>query len=189
MTTTNSANLLGQRTQLLIILLLPLVVLASSTLLYFTHWLHPEQTSNRGFLLTPVLALTDLGLPQSPISQQRQWQLVQYSPQCEQSCQQRLHQQQQIHMALGKYQPRLRRVLLTNSAEPVATEPYAASLAQAPALISSGLKARIPPEHLQDNPVFVVDPFGNIMLYFTSVHDYRAQLSDLKKLLKNSTIG
>ena len=55
--------------------------------------------------------------------------------------------------------------------------------------LSAELLSRIPAADLADDIVFVADPFGNIMLYFTNAHDYRAQISDLKKLLKLSTIG
>jgi hypothetical protein len=55
--------------------------------------------------------------------------------------------------------------------------------------LSNKVRGRIPMAHLSDDPIFVVDPFGNIMLYFTSEHDYKSQMSDIKKLLKLSTIG
>jgi len=41
----------------------------------------------------------------------------------------------------------------------------------------------------QQNYVFIVDPLGNIPLYFTPENSFRDQLGDLKKLLKLSTIG
>ncbi|EAR09803.1 hypothetical protein [Reinekea blandensis] len=180
------------KTQLLIILLTPILVVISSSALYFSGWLIPEETSNNGTLLDPVLSVTDFGLAPVEITDERQWQLIQFSPNCTQACLDKVYTQRQMHIALGKYQPRIQRVLMTN------TDVSAALGTEYPQLNTSGVRmsdlsqalvSRVPANDLTDHPVFVVDPFGNIMLYFTSEHDYKAQMSDLKKLLKNSTIG
>ncbi|WP_196158918.1 hypothetical protein [Reinekea sp. G2M2-21] len=180
------------RTQLLIILLTPILVVVSSTLLYFSGWLIPDERSNNGVLLTPVLSVTDLGFPEVTITQDRQWQLIQFSPNCGQSCLDKIYEQRQMHIALGKLQPRIQRVLITQtdvSAQLGNEYPSLSISAFRAQALTDALKSRIPPQHLTDNPVFVADPFGNIMLYFTHEQDYKAQMSDLKKLLKNSTIG
>lgn len=180
------------KTQLLIILLTPILVVISSSALYFSGWLIPDETSNNGILLDPVLSVTDFGLPPVPITDERQWQLIQFSPNCTQSCLDNVLNQRQMHIALGKYQPRIQRVLLTNtdvSAALGADYPLLSTESVQMSALTQALVSRIPPSALTDNPTFVVDPFGNVMLYFTSEHDYKAQMSDLKKLLKNSTIG
>lgn len=180
------------RTQLLIILLTPFLVLITSSALYFSGWLLPDETSNNGVLLSPVLSVTDLGLPETEITDERQWRLIQLSPNCTQGCLDKVYNQRQMHIALGKYQPRIQRVLLTNtdvSAALAGEYPNLNTQNVSPGAFSGELISRIPPDDLTDHPVFVVDPFGNVMLYFTSEHDYRDQISDLKQLLKNSTIG
>lgn len=180
------------KAQLLIILLTPILVVISSSALYFSGWLIPDETSNHGTLLDPVLSVTDFGLPPVEITDERQWQLIQFSPNCTQTCLDKVYTQRQMHIALGKYQPRIQRVLMTNtdvSSALASDYPLLTTTAVQMTAITQALASRIPPEDLTDNPVFVVDPFGNVMLYFTSEHDYKAQMSDLKKLLKNSTIG
>jgi hypothetical protein len=187
-----SSNVQYNRTQLIIILLIPILVVLSSTGLYFSGWLMPEGTSNKGILLDPVLSVTDFGIPEKEITQDRQWQLIQFSPNCTQACLEKALEQRQMHIALGKLQPRIQRVLLTNTSVASTLGGDYPNLAVSSidlSVLSNNLKGRVPPNHLMDNPIFVVDPFGNIMLYFTSEHDYKAQMSDLKKLLKNSTIG
>lgn len=180
------------RVQLLVILLTPILVVVSSSLLYFSGILMPDERSNNGVLLTPVLSVTDFGLPEVEITQDRQWQLIQYSPNCDQICLDKATEQRQIHIALGKRQPRIQRVLLT---ETDVTEALSSEFPQLEVdqlnmgAMSSAVVSRIPAEVLADNPVFVADPFGNIMLYFTRDHDYKAQISDIKKLLNLSTIG
>lgn len=180
------------RVQLLVILLTPIIVVVSSTLLYFSGILMPDERSNNGILLTPVLSVTDFGLPEVEITQDRQWQVIQFSPNCSEACLEKAIEQRQIHISLGKRQPRLQRVLLTE------TDVTAALGEEFPLLkvdqlntgaLSSALLSRIPADVLADNPIFIADPFGNVMLYFTREHDYRAQISDIKKLLNLSTIG
>lgn len=191
-TETAVSNVQYSRTQLLVILLTPIIVVVSSTALYFSGWLMPKESSNNGILLDPVLSVTDFGLPEVTITQDRQWRIIQFSPQCETACLEKIHGQRQMHIALGKLQPRITRVLLTSSnlEASLATDyPNLDIESFNAANLSNRVRARIPMAHLSDNPVFVVDPFGNIMLYFTSEHDYKSQMSDLKKLLKLSTIG
>jgi len=180
------------RTQLLIILLTPLLVLLASTALYFSGLLLPDETSNKGVLLTPVLSVTDLGFPEVVIGTERHWTLIQLSPVCAERCGQRLYEQRQMHIALGKLESRIERVLLTESSlgqDQAADYPRLQVRNLAASALSPAVLSRIPAADLADDIVFVADPFGNIMLYFTRAHDYRAQISDLKKLLKLSTIG
>ncbi|WP_320827160.1 hypothetical protein [Reinekea sp.] len=180
------------RTQLLIILITPLLVLLASTALYFSGLLLPDETSNKGVLLTPVLSVTDLGYPEVVIGTERHWTLIQLSPVCADSCGERLYEQRQMHIALGKLESRIERVLLTETPlgqDEAALYPRLQVRTLASDAVSAALRSRIPAADLADDIVFVADPFGNIMLYFTNAHDYRAQISDLKKLLKLSTIG
>ena len=180
------------RAQLLIILLTPILVMVSSTLLYFSGWLLPDERSNNGILLSPVLSVTDLGLPAIEITQDRHWQLIQFSPTCTQACFDKMYEQRQMHIALGKLQPRIQRVIISQSdlSDKLRSDyPNLTAVSFDASALSDALKARIPATSLTGNPIFVADPFGNIMLYFTDEHDYKAQIQDLKKLLKLSTIG
>lgn len=180
------------RAQLLIILLTPILVVLSSTALYFSGWLMPNERSNNGILLQPVLSVTDLGLPAVEITQDRQWRIIQLSENCASSCEEKMFEQRQMHIALGKLQPRLQRVLLTATpAESLAFDdfPNLEVVSFQSNQLTAAITQRIPAAELEQNPVFVADPFGNIMLYFNASHDYKAQMSDLKKLLKLSTIG
>lgn len=188
-TETASAPVQYSRVQLLIILLTPLIVVMSSTALYFSGWLMPDGRSNNGVLLDPVLSVTDFGLPEIIISQDRQWQLIQFSPNCEASCVDKIASQQQMHIALGKLQPRIQRVLVTQTNASFIDYPRLAVKTLNLNAVNAQLATRIPPAVLAQDPIFVADPFGNIMLYFTNEHDYKAQMTDLKKLLKLSTIG
>lgn len=163
--------------QLYIVLLTPLVVILSSTLLYFSGWVQPTDTVNQGALIQPPVDIADTHL----VKEDRYWWLVTSSLDgCDAACEEQLFWVQQVHIALGKESTRVRRHLLTH--EPVALQQ------EYPGLIeSTGNLAPL----TQDNPVqlFVVDPLGNVMMKFDDEHRYEQVLKDLKTLLKRSSIG
>lgn len=180
------------RLQLLIILLTPLIVMASATGLYYSGWLVPDSRVNRGVLLDPVLQLADLGLDIDAVNPERQWLMVQTSFDCQQSCLERVHTQRQIHVSLGKDEPRMKRLLLTSTpglngleseypgldVQQHQSQDYGATLLE-----------RVPADFGARDFIFIVDPLGNVPLYFTPGNDYKDQLADIETLLDLSTIG
>lgn len=180
------------RLQLLIILLTPLIVMASATGLYYSGWLVPDARVNRGVLLDPVLQLSDLGLDIESVNPERQWLMVQTSFDCQQECLDRVHTQRQIHVSLGKDEPRMKRLLLTTTPglkELEQNYPGLSVVQQADTAYSSTLRNRVPVDFDRRDFVFIVDPLGNVPLYFTPDNDYKDQLADLETLLDLSTIG
>lgn len=183
------------RAQLYIILLTPLIVMASSTWLYYSGILMPKGTTSEGLLLSPVVSVTEFGFPEPVIASgsERQWLMIQVSPECLSDCAEQAYIQRQIHVALGKYQSRMTRVLLTDNATQASAlvEQYPGLVTQAVPVggFSADLLERVPANVLNNNAVFISDPFGNVMLYFTPDHNYKQQIKDIKKLLKLSTIG
>lgn len=180
------------KVQLLVILLTPLLVMAASTGLFFSGWLTPDERVNKGILIDPVLNISDLGLDAERVNPDRQWLLVQTSAECTAQCQEQVYTQRQIHIALGKYQPRVHRVLLAEGDDLTAISdeyPALTLVEQSAGAYSEALRNRIPVQFRQRNYVFLVDPLGNVPLYFTPENNYKDQLTDIKKLLKLSTIG
>lgn len=176
--------------QMLVILLTPLLVMASSTLLYFSGWLTPDERVNKGILLTPVLQLEDLGLKLESVNPDRQWLMVQTSASCQAECEQQVYLQRQTHVALGKNEPRMKRLLLsrTTGLEGL-TEQYPGLELHPLTDVSDAFREQVPAQFSDQNYVFIVDPLGNIPLYFAPGNTFKDQLDDLKKLLKLSTIG
>jgi hypothetical protein len=188
--TGSSANY--SRLQLLIILLTPLIVMASATGLYYSGWLVPDTRVNRGVLLEPVLQLADFGLDMAEVNPERQWLMVQTSVDCQQSCLERVHTQRQIHVSLGKDEPRMKRLLLTATPGLSNLEreyPGLQVQPHQPQDYSAALLERVPPDFGARDFVFIVDPLGNVPLYFTPGNDYKDQLADMETLLDLSTIG
>ncbi|MDX1268565.1 MAG: hypothetical protein R3311_14460 [Oceanisphaera sp.] len=176
--------------QMLVILLTPLLVMASSTLLYFSGWLTPDERVNKGILLTPVLQLDDLGLTVDSVNPDRQWLMVQTSANCQADCEQQVYLQRQTHVALGKNEPRMKRLLLsrTTGLEGL-TEQYPGLELHPLTAVSEAFRQQVPAQFSDQNYVFIVDPLGNIPLYFTPENTFNDQMDDLKKLLKLSKIG
>lgn len=178
------------KVQMLVILLTPLLVMASSTLLYVSGWLTPDERVNKGILLTPVLQLNDLGLDLETVNPDRQWMMVQTSANCSADCEQQVYLQRQTHVALGKNEPRMKRLLLSRSTGLTGlTEQYPGLEVLPLTSVSDTFREQVPAQFSEQNYVFIVDPLGNIPLYFTPENTFNDQLDDLKKLLKLSTIG
>ncbi|TGG91520.1 hypothetical protein E4656_15940 [Natronospirillum operosum] len=163
--------------QLWIVLLTPLVVILASTLLFYSGWLHPEDTTNKGELISPPLDISALGLEQDD---RRWWLLTASTAGCDAVCEEQLYWVQQIHIRLGRESPRVSRSLLT--AEPVALSQEFPGLHE-----RQGNLDALP----MDEPVqlFVVDPNGNVMMKFNSDNSYEDVLDDINTLLSRSTIG
>ena len=163
--------------QLWIVLLTPLLVILASTGLYYSGWLHPEGTTNKGELIMPPVDVSAVGIEDL----ERQWWMMTVSANgCDDACEQKLFWVQQVHIRLGRESPRVSRMLLTEG--PVSlNEEY-------PGLVErQGELQALPMEGpLQ---LFIVDPNGNIMMKFDADSPYEDVLDDMNKLLSRSTIG
>ena len=118
---------------------------------------------------------------------------------CEDLCAERLYVTRQIHIALGKEFNRVQRVMLSDIAvagmtivkEGVARD-FLGFLGESdrglvPFAVEPGmLETSFPEISTQPNQWFLVDPSGWIMMRFEDDLDFKAVISDLKFLLKNS---
>ena len=172
----------------------------------------PAGTTNQGTLMLPPLHVDELGLEDWSGSSmdyqdaQGLWTLIMVGDgSCGERCENALYLTRQVHIALGKDASRVQRYYaeLASSMD----EKLAASLAeQHPRLVTVHLDRARFVEYINamanaqdlgfnaqtlvdDSYVFVADPLGNIMLYFTSGNTGKEILKDLKKLLKNSKVG
>src|SRR5690554_7916186 len=81
--------------QLYVVLLTPLIVILSSTLLYFSGWVQPNDTVNHGALIQPPVDVTDVEL----VKDDRYWWLVTSSMDgCSADCEEQLFWVQQVHI-------------------------------------------------------------------------------------------
>lgn len=200
-TRARSAN---RRDLFLIIGMLVLVVAASTALYTATQKGVIDLpsllgTKNKGELVTPPLAIADLSLrdadghPFDYAAESKRWTLlVPAIGGCEDACEQALYLSRQVDIALGRDANRARRYLVTTD------WPLSPTLQQQLRDQHADIKVlRADPMELQryldqvdvgDEPprLYVVDPYGWLMMYYSAQHEGHAVLDDLKFLIKNA---
>lgn len=163
--------------QLWVVLLTPLLVIIVSSVLYYSGWLHPTTTTNKGELIMPPLASSDV----IEGDHARSWWLVTVNEgPCNEACMDTLFWLQQIHIRLGREGTRVSRMLLTN--QPVGVHDEYPGLQY-----FTGRLELLPTDH--NAQVFIMDPNGNIMMKFPADMPFTEIHDDLNKLLSRSTIG
>ena len=149
--------------------------------------------SNHGALLEPIINL-DEALPDSALYEQREggWLLLYADGDaCADACRQALYTIRQSRKMLGKEMDRVKRVFLHGT-----TLPDTVFLAaEHPGLITiedaslSGLLENKRPQELPAGGFYLIDPLGNLVLYFRPDIEPSDMVSDIKRLLKLSRIG
>jgi cytochrome oxidase Cu insertion factor (SCO1/SenC/PrrC family) len=165
------------------------VPLMIAIVMYFNLWAVPDGRTNFGQLLLPpnqlqqVQLLDENEMPWSQEEAEKRWLVVYLtSNNCDKSCQEATHLLRQINIALGKEAHRVTRLLVQQ------TGAFNAQLQQEyPALIQ--LTSSATEVFKKGQGIYLVDPLGNIMMYYSKNFVGKELLKDLKKLLKNSNIG
>ncbi len=182
------------RAQFLLIAAVFLGPLALATWLYFGGQdLTPSSRTNNGALLQPIVSLVD-ALPGSPLHTHNDgyWVLLYANESiCDDACAHSLYTLRQSRLMLGKEMDRLVRVFLHGD-----TAPDTVLLAEGHkglvTLQDSGLKDLLDnkkPTDLEAGGYYLVDPLGNLVLYFRPDIDPSAMVEDIKHLLELSRIG
>lgn len=155
-------------------------------------------TSNRGTLVSPPLALTELemrvelaGVPDYTALPPMWSLLVVIDGACDDACRQHLYQTRQVRIALGKETNRVRRLLLVGAErielglrEWLQREHDDLLILHAPADQVARLRAEV--GGVVQPAYFIVDPQGWLMMAYSSWQDPRDLLTDMKFLLKYS---
>jgi cytochrome oxidase Cu insertion factor (SCO1/SenC/PrrC family) len=163
-----------------------LVPLVAAFLLYqSSRSSAPWSTTNRGVLMNPIVAVTDLGLTANDnavsLNASGNWWLVTVADgACGDDCQHALHQLRQLHVLLGRDASRVKRGLVELGAIQANV-----SLLQAYA----ELGGFVGPTHALPDGVYIIDPLGNVVLRYPYADAGKPVLEDLKQLLKVSHIG
>ena len=155
--------------------------------------LQPDSRTNKGELLEPIIALPEV-LPGSPLLEQLdgQWSLVHVNTgPCDDACKQAIYTLRQSRLMLGSDMERLQRVLLRAESAPdtvVLGEEYAGTITLVDDALS-GLLLGKRPISVTAGGYYLVDPLGNLVMYFPPELDPSAMVKDIEHLLELSRIG
>jgi len=182
------------RVQLVLVAAVFLGPLALAAWLYFAgQELTPAGRTNNGALLEPIVNLVQV-LPGSPLNAvgDGYWSLVYANPAaCDESCENALYTLRQSRLMLGKEMDRLVRVFLHGDSAPdtvLLAEEHEGLITLQDSSLNDLLENKKPAE-LERGGYFLVDPLGNLVLYFHPDIDPSAMVEDIKHLLELSRIG
>lgn len=192
------------------IVLLALIFLAPTFVALVMHnvsdggW-KPDVTTNSGALVHPARPLelpADIVHGDKPLADylQGKWTLVYLGgADCDDACKSSLYKMRQARTAQNEHMKRVQRLYVYEGGPlPEAVTAYLAS--EQPQLdrvqLAPAQFAKLAEFFVIDDTkvrdagrVYIVDPFGNLMMYYPPDADPRGLLKDLKKLLKYSRIG
>ncbi|MCH7835207.1 MAG: hypothetical protein IH911_09060 [Proteobacteria bacterium] len=168
--------------------------------LIFAVWLYfaggliqPSARSNHGALLEPILNLND-ELPDSKVHDVGEggWLLLYASrDQCGDACHDALFTIRQSRLLLGKDMDRIKRVFLHGDITPdtlcLADEHKGLVMIEDAEL--HGVLTNKKPAGLPAGGYYLIDPFGNLVMYFGPDIDPRDMVDDIGHLLRLSRIG
>lgn len=155
--------------------------------------LQPAGRTNKGELLEPIIALPEI-LPESPPLERLtgQWSLIHVNTgSCGDACQQAIYTLRQSRLMLGSDMDRMNRVLLRVESAPdtvVLGEEYAGTITLVDNALSELLLGKRPIS-VAAGGYFLVDPLGNLVMYFPPELDPSAMVEDIEHLLELSRIG
>jgi len=190
----------GQLQALLLMLVVALPMIAAYTI-YHTGWGMPDGTVNKGTLLAPPVAISEL----TPTEQGKPWDLTQEPKRwryvlpgnatCDKTCLDNLYLTRQVHIRLNEKADRVERIYLLLD-EALSPELAAHIKEQHPLLRvmtvkRSELNQALEGSNFSDDPVaagryFLMDQEGFLMLAYTPKDTGGEILKDVKKMLKTS---
>jgi cytochrome oxidase Cu insertion factor (SCO1/SenC/PrrC family) len=196
-----------QRRILIGVALMFFAPLALSFYLYYGKYWHPGGRVNAGELVDPARPLPALTLPLvSPVpgsgAQQTNPQFLKgkwtflYVQQgrCDDECRRHLYDTRQVRLALDHDMDRVQRIFIGDSdccdlKELLAAHPDLIAIHSSPA--DEPLLALLPERSGASNShrVYLIDPLGNLMMFYAADAKPKGMLEDMKRLLRLSSIG
>jgi cytochrome oxidase Cu insertion factor (SCO1/SenC/PrrC family) len=177
--------------------------LALAWLLYLGKpgWL-PSGKVNQGELIVPAKPLPELTLQtldNEAFALKRlhgRWTLLAVAAaECAAECERKLYNMRQVRTALGKDMGRAQRVLLALNPAALGNLPHLRQeyegtwlLSGAPELMQALLR-ELEPAAAPADKIYLIDPLGNLMMYYPADANPKGILKDLTRLLKISQIG
>jgi cytochrome oxidase Cu insertion factor (SCO1/SenC/PrrC family) len=190
-----------QRRILIGVALMFFAPLGLSFYLYYGKDWHPGGRVNAGTLIEPPRPLPSLALPlavsgeTNPQFLKVKWTFL-YLQQgrCDDECHRHLYDTRQVRLALDREMNRVQRVFIGDSdccdlKELQAAHPDLLTIRSSPA--DEPLLALLPMDSAAVNShrVYLIDPLGNLMMFYAPEAKSKGMLEDMKRLLRLSSIG
>lgn len=182
------------RPQLVLVALVFILPLAAAVLLYFSsNALRPGGMSNHGALLSPIVNVRD-ALPDSELGESLDgyWALIYMNAgPCGADCRDALYKLRQSRLMLGNEMNRVERVFLHGTSAPdrVFLDTEHGGMATLHAPDEAALLESVRPEGQPEGGYYLLDPLGNIVIYFPPGIVPRNMVDDVSHLLDLSRIG
>ena len=190
-----------------IVLLFAVPLLLAALLLHQGTLDKSLPTTNHGQLIIPPLDLANLRLHDAqthlitPSIWKGRWLLLYINPNssCDTSCEKKMYNLRQIRSATGKDQSRLQRAILTFNNQ--SDDPHLAQLLNTQYVGTLHFKAAAEDINhflgnagaaklaLTQGSIYLVDPHGNVLMYYSADADSMGIFKDITRLLKLSKIG
>lgn len=200
--TVDAKTLKRNRAIVVFIFLLPVIVIAAASFVYYTGIGKPHGTSNKGHLIKPPRRIDSISIATAAgkrfdyAAQKPKWTLlIPGDAACNQACRHALWLTRQVHIAIGRKADHVRRYYLSDE------RPLSPSLSDlisrehtrlqilytTPAALRKLLSVdSIDP--LRGDVFYLVDPHGWVMMYYTGANSGADVISDLKFLLSQSGV-
>jgi cytochrome oxidase Cu insertion factor (SCO1/SenC/PrrC family) len=190
-----------QRRILIGVALMFFAPLGLSFYLYYGKSWHPGGHVNAGELIQPARPLPSLALPllstgeTPPQFLKGKWTFLylQHGP-CDDECRRRLYDTRQVRLALDREMTRVQRVFIGDGdccdlQELKAAHPDLIAVRASPA--DEPLLDLLPNHEgaVNSHRVYLIDPLGNLMMFYTPGAKPKGMLDDMKRLLSLSSIG
>jgi hypothetical protein len=205
--TPSTAHDRRQRRILIGVALMFFAPLALSFYLYYGKFWHPGGRVNAGELIDPVRPVPALALPLAsppvgggaaqtdPQFLKGKWTfLYAQNGHCDDECRKHLYDTRQVRLALDREMNRVQRVFIGDSdccdlKALLASHPDLIAIRASPA--DEPLLALLPKRAgaLNSHRVYLIDPLGNLMMFYAADARPKGMLEDMKRLLRLSSIG
>jgi hypothetical protein len=189
----NHAKKRSSKVQLALIALAFGAPLLLATWMYKSdHW-QPDRGSNNGTILQPIVNIADR-LPSSPVvplTRQHWLMLYVNTSSCNEDCLAALYRLRQSRLMLANEMSRVTRVFLHGESTPdrvFLEEQHAGLITIADKDLANLLAGKQPTEH-GPGGIYLVDPLGNLVMYFSPELPPGEMVEDIKHLLELSRIG
>jgi len=175
------------RKEFWVLLAMFILPIAFGTLFFYANPNYfSESTVNYGELIRPVILTDENDIEiDGDASLEGIWTMVYISSRCDDACEKAVADMKTIRTLMNDDMRRIQRmIIIEDSSTPISND-------------ENLIKARLNSEKIKqtlkkytENAIYLIDPIGNIMLYYEPKNiDIRLVIKDLKRLFKYSRIG